>query len=111
MIGSGMESLLWLLVDNTLFYEEPIQTQNRLIFQDRDRVFTNSLTKDATEQIFRALVLLDWRHGIIFSSLLIRHRPAVLQAVQSKQLTLAFDHDNSLLYYMSRAEAAELEVV
>lgn len=38
-----------------------------------------------------------------------RHRPAVLHAIHSKQLTKVFDY-KTVLYYMPRTEAALLHV-
>lgn len=73
-------------------------------------MFLNGLNNDSIERIFRALVLLDWKRGLLFHSFLSRHLPAVLQSVHSKQLTVP-PADKFSLYYMSRAEAATLDVV
>lgn len=73
-------------------------------------MFVNTLTNDSIERIYRALLLIDWTPGLLFTSLLDRNRPAVLRAVHSKQLTIAFEDKNSM-FYMSRAEARALEVV
>lgn len=73
-------------------------------------MFLNSLNTDSIEKLSRALALLDWSHGLKVSSFLDRHRPAVLRVVDSKQLTNEYD-SNTALYYMSRTEAAALDVV
>lgn len=80
------------------------------LFQDRYQVFLNTLNNDSNERISRALVLLDWNYGFAFNSLLDRHRSAVLQAVNSKQLTIVIDN-KCAVYYFSRAETAALDVV
>lgn len=84
--------------------------KNCWLFQDRYQVFLNSININSVEPLYRALVLLDWKHGFKVSSFLERHRPAVLQAVQSKQLTSEYD-SQTVLYYMSRDEAAALDIV
>lgn len=72
-------------------------------------MFLNTLN-DSVERLYRALVLLDWTRGCKVSSFLDRHRPAVLKVVNLKQLTKEFD-SKTVVYYMSSAEAAALDVV
>lgn len=73
-------------------------------------MFLNSLKTDSMERTFRALVRLDLKYGLLSSSFLARHRPAILQVAHSMQLTVTSDVKCSL-YFMSRAEAAALNVV
>lgn len=73
-------------------------------------MFVNTLNNDSIERISTALMLIDWKYGLQFGSLLCRHWPAVLQAVHSKQLTLAYKH-KAAIYFMSRSEAADLDIV
>lgn len=71
-------------------------------------MFPNTLNNDSMERISRALGLLNWRHGLVFYSLMDGPRSAVLQAMHSKQLTMKCEYKGAV-YYMSRAEAAKLK--
>ncbi|XP_053675804.1 uncharacterized protein LOC128726046 [Anopheles nili] len=57
----------------------------------------------------RALHLLDWSGGLMFSTLLSRHRQPVLNVITAKQLTISCDSE-TFLYYMPKANCDALNL-
>jgi hypothetical protein len=58
----------------------------------------------SNEKLKRALNLIDWSGGLKVSSFLKRHRSAVLDVVQNKQLKIEYD-SLTFLYFLSKEEA------
>lgn len=76
--------------------------------QDRYQLFVNTISS-SHERLAKLLQLLDWSHGFRVSTLIGRLRLPVMDAIKSKNLSLEYDC-KSLLYYMSRDQAAQMEV-
>lgn len=74
---------------------------------DRYQLFVNTLNK-SLDRLTQAISLLDWTHGFKVSSFLERHRPAVINVIDSKNLKREYD-SKTLLYFMPRNEASQLE--
>lgn len=75
---------------------------------DRYQLFLNSLNP-SNEKLVTALNLLDWTNGYKVSSFLQRHRPAVLDVVESKKLEKEYD-SLTVLYYLPRADAEQFDI-
>lgn len=64
-------------------------------------MFLNTLNTDSIKRLTRALALLDWEHMPLLSTFMDRHRPAVLQAVRSKQRTTLFEKKMRFVLYVT----------
>lgn len=76
--------------------------------QDRYQLFLNSLNC-SNDRLKRAMSLLDWSTGYKVSSFLERHRQAVLDVVDEKQLQKEYDSQTAL-YYLPKEKAEEFVV-
>lgn len=61
----------------------------------------------SNERLAKLLSLLDWNRGLKVSTFLDRHRSAIIDVVQQKQLSLEYD-SLTCLYYLPNAEAMQL---
>lgn len=71
-------------------------------------MFVNSLS-DSNEKLAKILNLLDWSKGFKVSTFRKKHRPAVVDTVNAKNLSREFDSE-TLLYYLPKEEAVKLTV-
>ncbi|XP_055838916.1 uncharacterized protein LOC129906945 [Episyrphus balteatus] len=85
------------------------RTDGTFVLADRYQLFLNTLNP-SNERLRIALSLLDWSGGYKVSSFLERHRPAVLDVVDT-QLHLQKEYDSlTLVYHMPRDEAIQMEI-
>lgn len=94
------------------------RTDGTFVIVDRYQLFINTLnssnntntnTNTDNEKLRIALSLLDWSGGYKVSSFLERHRSAVVDVVDSKQLQKEYD-SLTLVYHMPRHEAIQMEI-
>lgn len=64
---------------------------------------------ESNERLTVLLSLLDWTQGFKVSTFLKRHRSAVIDVVQAKQLTCEYD-SRTLLYYIARENTQQIQI-
>lgn len=79
-----------------------------LFCQDRYQLFLNSLS-DSNDKLARILDMLDWSRGFKVSTFRKKHRSAVVDTLNAKNLNREFDSE-TLVYYMPKENAVRITV-
>lgn len=69
-------------------------------------MFLNSLS-DSNDKLARILDLLDWSRGFKVSTFRKKHRSAVVDIINSKNLSRDFDSE-TLVYYIAKEDAMKI---
>ncbi|XP_055550857.1 uncharacterized protein LOC129733217 isoform X2 [Wyeomyia smithii] len=97
-------------IKNLTFYSlnNNWRTDGTYVIVDRYQLFVYTLAPSSSDVVERALHLLDWNRGFKVSSLLARHRNAVINVIEAKGLRKEYD-SCTYLYHMPKEESARLD--